>query len=165
MCMRAACLLFGALSLFSCRAAGPQPTARVATATSSHVLPDVPGFDGGPEEHGTRYWRRTYARAAETTTVTLARFSMSDEQYQGWLRMSKADFPQADLPVGPTDGNGFYQCAANDPSRCNLLVQLRCGLHLEIRGQGIARREDADAILRGLGLPALGENCWTGATE
>ncbi len=151
MSIRTACLFLCALSALACRAASPSQAARVEAATSSHVLPDIPGFSGGPEERGAGFFRRSYARKAEATTVTLARFPMSAEQYQGWLRMSTAGFPQADLATGSNDGNGFYQCAADDSSRCNLLLQLRCGLHVEIRGQGIARRADADDILRGLG--------------
>jgi hypothetical protein len=77
---------------------------------------------------------------------------LADERdYEDWLRMRTTDFLQADLAVGPAEDSGFHQCAVHEPSRCNLLLQLRCGLHIGIRGQGIARREDADAILRGLG--------------
>ncbi len=165
MSARAACLLVSALSLPSCHSAVPRPTARAAAASSSRVLPDIPGFDGGAEEQGPGYIRRSYVREAESTTVTLARLPMPAEQYEDWLRMSTTDFPQAEIPGGPAEGNGFYQCATGEPSRCNLLVQLRCGLHLEIRGQGIARRADADTILRGLGLPALAKTCRKDATQ
>ena len=163
MSLRAALLFAGAFGVLSCRAAAT--TARAMPSSSSPVLPDIPGFASGPEERSGGYFRRSYARQAETTAVTLAHFPMSAEQYQDWLRMSTADFPQADLALGSNDGNGFYQCAADDPSRCNLLLQLRCGLHIEIRGQGIARRADADAILRGLALPALAASCRADAVE
>jgi hypothetical protein len=151
MSMRTACPITFALTMLSCHAANPH----APPEPPPRVLPDVPGFTGGPEERGPAYVRRTYAHGPENTTVTLARFPMSDRQYEDWLRMSTADYPQAPLEVGPGEGNGFYQCAPDDPSRCNLLVQLRCGVHLEIRGQGVARRADADAVLRGLGLGSL----------
>jgi hypothetical protein len=83
---------------------------------------------------------------------------MTSAQYQEWLRAS-ADFPQADLGIEPSQGNGFYQCASEDPSRCNLLVQLRCGIHLELRGPTVARRRDADALAQGLSMPSLVRAC------
>jgi hypothetical protein len=147
------------LGVLGCREHGPEPA---RTATSASVLPDIPGFAAKSEESGPTYSRRAYTRGSESTTVTLARFPLSEAQYEEWLRMSRADFPQAVLDLSPADGNGFYQCATDDASRCNLLVQLRCGLHLEIRGAGVARRADADAILAGLALPRLAGSCGSG---
>jgi hypothetical protein len=158
MSARSFCLWL-ALGGFSCRERGLQSAPK---ESSPSALPDIPGFVAGNEESGPMYSRRAYARAADRTTVTLARFPMSQAQYEEWLRMSRADFPQAELSMSPAEGNGFYQCAAYDASRCNLLVQLRCGLHLEIRGSGFAGRGDLDAILAGLDLPRLARSCGTG---
>jgi hypothetical protein len=134
----------------------------VSTKSRPNLLPDIPGFAGGARETGPAYSRRTYTRGSDSTTVTFGRFPMTGPQYEEWLRMSRADFPQADLAVSAAQGNGFCQCSAEDPSRCNLLVQLRCGLHIEIRGAGVARRADADALLRGLDLPRLARSCGQG---
>src|ERR1035437_1773922 len=152
MSLRVACLFVETWAVLSCRDPSQGPPASAPAKSRPHALPEIPDFAGGTEEHGPTYTRRTYARGPESITVTLARFPMSAPQYEGWLRMSTADFPQAALEVRPDEGNGFYQCAPEDASRCDLLVQLRCGIHLEIRGQGIALRQDADAILRGLDL-------------
>jgi hypothetical protein len=145
------------LAAAACRPS--RPAVGASADGSGNALPAIAGFVAGPETSGASYQRRSYARDGETTTVTLARFPMSAEQYQGWLRMSTADFPQARLDLDGSEGNGFYQCAEGDPSRCNLLVQLRCGLHLEIRGQGTARRRDSDDVLRALDLPTLAKRC------
>jgi hypothetical protein len=126
------------------------------------VLPDIVGFVAAPEAGSLAYRRRSYSRDGETTTVTLARFAMTAEQYQDWQRLSLADFPQARLDIDGSEGNGFYQCAPAEPDRCNLLVQLRCGLHLEIRGQGAARRKDADQLARGLELRRMAAACRAG---
>jgi hypothetical protein len=131
------------------KASSPPPPPRGAIA-----LPALDGFAAGPEERGAGYVRRTYAREGDQVTVTLAQFAMSAPQYDQWLRMS-ADYPQAELGLAAGEGNGFFECAAGDPSRCNLLLQLRRGVHVEIRGQGVARRRDAEAIARGLDLPGL----------
>jgi hypothetical protein len=161
--MRNACLGLAALTVLCCREGGPRPLlARVSTEGSQGVLPNIPGFTGGAEETGPAFSRRTYTRGTDRTTVTRGRFPMTGPQYEEWLRMSQTGFTQAVLPVGPAEGNGFYQCSAEDPARCNLLVQLRCGLHFEIRGAGVARRADADAILRGLALPTLASSCGMG---
>jgi hypothetical protein len=84
---------------------------------------------------------------------------MTADQYREWLRASTDSFLQADLGIEPSHGNGFYQCAPKDPSRCDLLVQLRCGIHLELRGPTVARRTDADAIAQSLSLPSLVRAC------
>jgi hypothetical protein len=160
MSVRNAYLGLAALSVLCCREGSPRPP--VSTNSPPKVLPDIPGFTGGAEAAGPTYSRRTYTRGSDSTTVTFGRFPMTRQQYEEWLRMSRADFPQADLGVGAAQGNGFYQCSAEDPSRCNLLVQLRCGLHIEIRGAGVARRADADALLRGLDLPRLARSCGQG---
>jgi hypothetical protein len=99
--------------------------------------------------------RRTYTRGGARVTVTLARYAMSSDQYDEWVRTSVAGYAQAALDVPPGSGNGFYQCAEQAPSKCDLLIQLRAGAHLEVRGDGAATRADVDAVARGLPLRAL----------
>jgi hypothetical protein len=165
MSMRNAYLGLTALTVLCCRAGAQPPPATPSTEIPQGVLPDIPGFMGGAEETAPAFSRRTYTRGTERTTVTRGRLPMTGLQYEEWLRMSRTGFAQAVLPVGPAEGNGFYQCSAEDPARCNLLVQLRCGLHFEIRGAGgtgVARRVDADAILHALALPTLASSCGMG---
>ena len=119
-------------------------------------LPDViPGFVAGPREPGGGFVRRTYAAGTTRIAVTLARHPMDDRAYDGWVAMSTAGFPQADLGLPPGAGNGFYQCSGTAPDSCDLLIQLRSGVHGEIRGGGTSTRAQVDAIRRGLLLAAL----------
>ena len=128
-----------------------------APAAAVFDLPDaIPGFVAGAREPGDGYVRRTYSAGATRITVTLARHPMDDAAWDGWVRMSTAGFPQADLGLPADAGNGFYQCDDRAPDRCDLLIQLRSGVHLEIRGGGTSTRRDVDAISRGLPLAALG---------
>jgi hypothetical protein len=147
-----------AMTTSACR----EPGCRQAAAMDGpvQVLPDIAGFAAAPEGHDPAYRRRDYVRAGETVSVILASFPMNHEQYRDWLRMSTAYFPQAELGIDASRGNGFYQCTEDTPTRCNLLLQLSCGLHIEIRGSGTtARRRDADDILLGLTLPRMAETC------
>jgi hypothetical protein len=136
-------------SLTSCRKA-PAPTAVVFD------LPDaIPGFVAGAREPGDGYVRRTYTAGATRINVTLARHPMDDAAWDGWVHMSAAGFPQADLGLPAEAGNGFYQCDDRAPDRCDLLIQLRAGVHIEIRGGGTSTRRDVDSIRRGLPITAL----------
>jgi hypothetical protein len=152
-------LLFAGLLFGSCR----HEAARTDAPAAARALPDIAGFVAGEEAKSGSFVRRSYARDGERTTVTLARFSMGAAGYDEWVRMSTTDFPQASLDIGSARGNGFYQCAADDASRCNLLIQLRCGIHIEIRGESLAKRADADAIARGLDLRRMDDACPTPA--
>ena len=89
--------------------------------------------------------------------VTQARLAMSADDYAGWVRTSRASFPQASLGVRDDEANGFCQCSDGTPPRCDLLIQLRAGLHYEIRGGGTSSRADVDALasrLPGLSAPS-----------
>jgi hypothetical protein len=129
----------------------PSPAAIDASALPARIA----GFTAGPLDRDAIATRRTYARGATRIAVTLARFEMSADQYRDWVRTSVASFPQAVLDLPAADGNGFYQCTEGDAPSCDLLIQLRSGFHLEIRGGGTSRREDVDAIAHGLALAAL----------
>ena len=114
-----------------------------------------PGYVAGPREPGDGYVRRTYTAGATRITVTLARHAMDRAAYDGWVAMSTAGFPQADLGLPADAANGFYQCEPNAPESCDLLIQLRSGVHVEIRGGGTSTRRAVDAIRAGLPLAAL----------
>jgi hypothetical protein len=139
-----------AAALAACRRASPPET------RPPFDLPDaISGFVAGPREPGDGYLRRTYTAGATRITVTLARQAMDDAAYDGWVRMSSAGFPQANLELPARAGNGFYQCDDHAPDRCDLLIQLRSGVHIEIRGGGTSTRRDVDTVRRGLALAEL----------
>lgn len=135
------------VALAACRRAAP---------TDAFDLPDaIPGFVAGAREPGDGWVRRAYAAGGTRITVTLARHAMDDAAWDGWVRMSTAGFPQADLALPAGAANGFYQCDDRAPDRCDLLIQLRSGVHVEIRGGGTSTRRDVDGIRRALPLAAL----------
>jgi hypothetical protein len=86
---------------------------------------------------------------------------MTGDQYREWVRMSSESYPQAALDVDGSDGNGFYQCREDNPDRCDLLIQLRCGLHVEIRGVGTALKAHADLLAKFLDLRRRVLDCQT----
>lgn len=135
----------------------PKP-ALVVPAAAAHAplaLPEVDGFAAGATSRNAGYVRRTYTRGGARLDVTLARMPMSTDDYAGWVKMSTASFPQVTLDLPSMDANGFYQCSDGSPPSCDLLVQLRVGLHLEVRGNGTSSRGDVDALARGLLLATL----------
>src|SRR5262245_43486816 len=141
-------VVLAAFMLAGCRRAAPAPPV--------FDLPDVvPGFSAGARQAGDGYLRRTYTAGATHITVTLARHPMDQSAYDNWLAMSNAGFPQADVELPAAAGNGFYQCEAHAPDSCDLLIQLRSGIHVEIRGGGTSTRHDVDTIRRALPLAAL----------
>ena len=138
---------------------------RPAAPRAVFDLPDaIPGFVAGAREPGDGWVRRAYTAGGTRITVTLARHGMDDAAWEGWVRMSAAGFPQAALELPGGAANGFYQCDDRAPDRCDLLIQLRSGVHLEIRGGGTSTRRDVDAIRRGLPLAALAADA-DGATK
>lgn len=145
-----------ALGAFACRR---QPAALKAVppprAAPGLSLPaDLAGFTASSEEVGSGYARRTYKRGRTRIDVTLAQASLPPGGFAGWLSMSRG-FPQATLDAPEADANGFYQCTDEPTRSCDLLIQMRSGVHLEIRGGGTSSREDVDAVARGLPLRTL----------
>ena len=129
---------------------------RPAAAPDAFDLPDaIARFAAGAREPGEGYVRRTYTAGATRITVTLARHPMDRAAYEGWVSMSTAGFPQADLALPAGAANGFYQCDPAAPAHCDLLIQLRSGVHVEIRGAGTSTRNDVDTIRAGLPVAAL----------
>lgn len=136
-----------------------------AEAPRSEVLPARIGvFVGGPLVVDANATRRTYTQGSTRIDVTLARYPMNAAAYDSWVAASVAGFPQAALGVPAEDANGFYQCTTGARPTCDLLVQLRAGVHLEIRGAGTSTRADVDAIARGLDLGALARGSFGPAT-
>jgi hypothetical protein len=149
----AAVLAFGALA---CRRP-PKALREVPPAHDSPGLSlpaELAGFSASTEEAGAGYARRTYGRGRTHVDVTLAQGPLPPGGFAGWVTMSQA-FPQATLDAPEGDANGFYQCTDVPKPTCDLLIQLRSGVHVEIRGGGTTSRDDVDAIARGLPLRAL----------
>jgi hypothetical protein len=126
-----------------------------APAATALALPDVNGFVSGVSSPAPGYVRRTYRRGSARVEVTLARMPMSPDDYAGWVKTSTASFPQAALGLPAADANGFYQCSDGPSPSCDLLIQLRAGVHLELRGGGTSSRDDVDALAHGLPLRQL----------
>ena len=156
-------LLLAALAGCGCRqpsGAAPSKPALAAPPPEAGelALPDVNGFAAGVSTHDPGYVRRTYARGGARIEVTLARMPMSPDDYASWVKTSVGSFPQAALDLPAADANGFYQCSEGQPPSCDLLIQLRAGVHLEIRGGGTSSRDDVDALARGLPLRRLAKD-------
>jgi hypothetical protein len=154
-------LLLAGIAVGCRRPSGPPPSPSSSpspspAANGSLALRDVNGFAAGATSRGDGYVRRTYTRGGARIDVTLARMPMSPDDYASWVKMSTASFPQAALELSAADANGFYQCSDRPPPSCDLLIQLRAGLHLELRGGGTSSRDDVDALARGLSLATLG---------
>jgi len=155
-------LLFAALVLAmasACRRrpAPAAPALPADLAPQPLALPDaLGGFAGGPIEHGPTWVRRRYARGATLVDTTLAIAPQPPGGFEAWLAMSRDGYPQAALAAPPGDANGFYQCTDGPPPSCDLLIQMRSGVHLELRGGGTSRRADVDALAAALPLAAWG---------
>jgi hypothetical protein len=130
----------------------PAPAPAPADALASALPRDIPPFRGGTLAIERSFVRRTYSRGARHVSVTVARHGAG--QYDTWLAMI-AQYRQADLGLPLADGSGFYDCTPGNAEQCNVLIQLRAGVHVEIRGEGAAMRRDVDAIARGLPLRSL----------
>lgn len=135
--------------------AAPSPVADAAPRPLA--LPDhLAGFVGGPIARGPTWMRRRYARAATHVDTTVAIAQQPPDAFEGWLAMSRAGYPQAALPAPPSQVNGFYQCTDGPPPSCDLLIQMRSGVHLELRGDGTSSRGDVDALAGALPLADWG---------
>jgi hypothetical protein len=132
----------------------PPPAPPAAAPASDGRLPEVAGFAAGPLTRGAGYVRRSYARGRALIDVTLAQMAISPDDYDRWVAAS-ASFPQATLDLPAGQANGFYQCTGGPPESCDLLIQLRAGVHVELRSGGTATRDDVDALARALPLRAL----------
>jgi hypothetical protein len=117
----------------------------------------IAGFTAGALVEDASFKRRTYARTSgASVTATIARLRLGDDAYARWVEQSRS-YPQATLDVSSDEGNGFYDCAADgEAGGCALLIQLRSGVHIEVRGDAKATRADVDAVAVGLAIRRLG---------
>jgi hypothetical protein len=129
------------------------PAARSATIASreavalADLLPDAPApFAASALVRGDGWLRRSYTKGEARIDVTVAARAMAPDAYEEWVRQSR-DYPAAALEVAPDAGSGFYSCGeANRREACDLHIQLRSGLHVEVMGNG-ASRADLDELL------------------
>jgi hypothetical protein len=135
----------------------PSPPAALPAATDDSLsLPaSLSGFAAvTPPATGPAWVRRSYRRGNTQVEVTLAHTTLPPGGYDAWVTMSQG-YPQAALDAPAADANGFYQCVEFPMSSCDLLIQLRSGVHVELRGNGSSKRPDVDALAAGLPLRAL----------
>jgi hypothetical protein len=136
----------------ACKRSGPVAPAVPASPPPPALPGAITGFQAGPEETEGSTVRRRYTRGDTAITVSLARVRMDDNQWPAWAKAAGA-LPPAALDVPDERGHGFYQC--DQARHCDLIVQLRSGAHLELRGGGTATRDDVNAVARELPIPAL----------
>jgi hypothetical protein len=93
------------------------------------------------------FLRRSYGRSngEVLVDVTLASLPSDADGYRRWVKGS-LDYPQVVLPIPPEEGNGFFTCVAQGGA-CDLHIQLRAGVHVEIMGQGRATRAELEAFI------------------
>ena len=144
-------LMIGALA---CKRAPETP--RLVAGPEDLALPDkLDGFTAMTAPvTGPGWVRRRYKRAGARIDVTLARTSQPPGGYDAWVAMSRG-YVQAALDAPAADANGFYQCTELPAPSCDLLIQLRSGVHVELRGNGSSTRADVDALAAALPLRAL----------
>lgn len=149
--------LLATLSGCQRRSAAVAPAGNVDLTPRPLALPDtLAGFTGEPIVHGPTWVRRRYARGSARVDTTLAIAPQPPGGFEGWLVTSRATYPQAALAAPPGDVNGFYQCTDGAPSRCDLLIQMRSGVHLELHGAGTSTRADVNVLAGALPLAAWG---------
>jgi hypothetical protein len=149
------CALLAVLAASASGCNRPKRSVAAPPESPKVELPDdIPGFSAGPPSTPGGAVRRTYFRGNARVSVTLAQFEMTAAQYERWVQTSTQGFQLASLDVSPGTGSGFYQCTEGEKS-CDLLIQLRSGVHIEIRGGGTSSRDDVDDVARGLPLRAL----------
>ena len=154
---RAALVLALSMSMtgaLGCKRARQAP--QIAAAPEDLSLPDkLAGFTAmSAPATGPGWVRRRYKRAGARIDVTLARTAQPPGGYDAWVTMSRG-YAQAALDPPAADANGFYQCTELPAPSCDLLIQLRSGVHLELRGNGSSTRADVDALAGALPLRAL----------
>ncbi len=144
----------------------PAPAPRPAAVLEAHLLPDraPPLVALGDTIEKDGFLRRVYGRqnGDALINVTLARLPSDADGYRRWLNDS-ANYPQASLPIPSEEGNGFFTCAAAGGA-CDLHVQLRAGVHVEIMGQGRASRPEIERIAKCLPWGEIGRKLGSGSS-
>jgi len=104
-----------------------------------------------------QFVRRQYARGATKISVTLAVAGATPITFEEWVKMSGTS-PAVKLDAPEKSAAGFYDCTSERASApCNVHIHFRAGYHLELMGEGKARRADFDILLKGLPIRKLAE--------
>ena len=151
------CLCVALTAVAACnrpRSVGASSTASPARDAPPALPGELAGFTASAPQAGPGFVRRTYTQQTIHVDVTLARAPLPPGGFDSWLSMSRAGYPQAALDAPADDANGFYQCAETPRPSCDLLIQLRSGVHLELRGGGSSSRANVDALAHALPLRA-----------
>jgi hypothetical protein len=114
------------------------------------LLPPIDAYASGPLVMGDGWIRRSYARGAVPVEVTIARRPVTPEEYADWERQSQGYPPAA---AGIPGASGFFSCAGDGgAAACDLHIQTRVGLHIEVMGGGRATRADLEELFGRLPL-------------
>ena len=114
------------------------------------LLPPIDSYASGPLVVGDGWTRRSYTRGGVSVEVTIARRPVTGEEYQDWERQSRG-YPAA--AVGIPAASGFFTCAGDgEAAPCDLHIQTRAGLHIEVMGGGRAPRADLELLFARLPL-------------
>ena len=156
----------------ACRSAPPPDPTPSPTAEPSHSppartpsddplersLPDrIGAFAGGPLVRTPIFERRDYRKGSHHIEVTIARHETSPAAYARWVEQLQG-YPLATLDVPEGTGSGFYTCTGTGAAEgCDLHIELRPGVHVELMG-GSATRMEIEEFLPGLRLRALAES-------
>ena len=120
------------------------------------MLPEKAGpFASADLVSDPQFLRRQYSRGATRISVTLAMAGATPMTFDEWVKMS-ATSPQVKLDAPASSVAGFYDCAGEGAAApCNVHIHFRAGFHMELMGEGKARKSDFDALLRELPMRQL----------
>ena len=121
------------------------------------ILPETasPFSAAAPIQFGQGYARRAYVSGPERVEITLARVGQEPDAFERWVAGS-ANYPQAALALPAAQANGFFSCASERADApCDLHIQLRCGFHVEVMGNGRVPRQDLTELMTHIGLADL----------
>jgi len=122
------------------------------------MLPDRAGpFIAAPLTSEPEFVRREYSRGKTKISVTIAVAGATPITFDEWVKMSGTS-PAINLDAPPNSAAGFYDCAGpGADASCNVHIHFRVGYHLELMGEGKARRGDFDALLKALPIRQLAQ--------
>lgn len=122
------------------------------------MLPDKAGpFVATPLVVEPRFVRREYSEGETKISVTIANAGATPMSFEEWVKMSSTS-PVVKLDAPAELAFGFYDCALPDAEApCNVHIHFRAGYHLELMGEGKARRADFDVLLNNLPIRGLAE--------
>jgi hypothetical protein len=122
------------------------------------ILPDSAGpfIALGSWQTGDGFFRRTYALADKRVEVTVANLGGPANAYHSWVANSRG-YPQVALSISPEEANGFFTCADEGETVCDIHIQFRSGFHVEGMGNGRVSKSDLVGLLAKLNLAALAD--------